>query len=285
MIDVLECLERCRCKGWPIAGELAEKDHAVLVGDRGQSIDDLPGGLLGEQLLEGRTGFVATQSSERARRRARDRPVVVAEQTKENGHDFRDAASTTAGSDPHNRIVVPQQRYQKLRRQGGIQLGGDGCRDNQCRALNHRTADHIGYGLCRLRTADSGEGAQGSLLLRHEAIRAEAGETSAKRRQGRYGRAQPTPRRLRSQCGTIGEACPRNRGNQGRVVHVGGIDLRSHAASRAGLRLHVDVGEKIELPFGHPAIMRGIRELSKPLDMPRPASRPEATGERIPYVA
>ena len=61
-------------------------------------------GRLAQQLLERRASVAAPQSSERARRRSRYRPITIAEETDQEGDDLRGAASAEAGRGPNARI-------------------------------------------------------------------------------------------------------------------------------------------------------------------------------------
>ena len=105
-------------------------------------------------------------------------------------------------------------------------------------------------------TANFGKGAKRSRLFRHEAVRAESRKTPAQRREGGDGFGEPPPPGLCSEQGAVGEARFRDRGNQCRVVLVGGCNGSSCALQRGRFRPRGGIGEKIELMSGHSTMMR-----------------------------
>ncbi len=221
MIDALESVDRRVREVWHGAGEPAEQDHALLVGNRRHGFDDIHGRRLAQQLLEARASVAASQSSERARCRARHRPIAIFEETYQEGYDLRGAAGAAAGGGPNARIGVLQQRTEHAGGQGRVHRGGRVDRDPQRRALYDRPGNQPGDDLPGFVTANFAKGAKRRRLFGHQAVRAESLKASAQRREGGDGSGKPPPPGFRSEQSSVREARFRDGGDQRRVVLVG----------------------------------------------------------------
>jgi hypothetical protein len=106
-------------------------------------------------------------------------------------------------------------------------------------------------------TADHGKAVKRGGLFGHAADSAEAGEAPAQGCKGRDRLDELPPPRFGREKRTVGEARLRDCGDQRRVVHRGCDKRTSRVRRQAQFRLRAGFREKIELLFGHVAMMRG----------------------------